>query len=554
MALRAQELREGRVPPQLRHLRGDDFDAAAAQLLDTQRVLAAAADDVGTIRGLVEEMRTSRDGARRRIERGQFADAAAVLEVVCASYKRLRERLPVPQQAAAQDAKHGAAHATHAAAGGDASAGAAPAAAVGASEPWRQELSDASYTLFIGERCGVWIAARSLCGVCRDRCVECAATAVWSVPRPRHSAPVPLCCRGAVVPPPECQLDLGRCRERLGLLHAAEAVSNSLRDVLIADDGCIPAWVVRGRCFAAMDAFQLAALHFEKACVVQKLAIPSVLDTADVVPPLPVAVTAGAAGAGSGGGSSTSGSSSTSSVDALLSFRATLNARMLRSRDPRVLVLLARAGTAARVVLSDGDLATADARVCVDSVSCNDGVAAAAAHWRAAVSLKAQGDAIMREAFFGAADVKYRAALLCVRQCSATAAATAAAADAAALLQLEFACHLNSAVCCSHRGVDASLAVKACDEAIRVASVTDASGARGLSPHPTVAPCVRACVHACVRACVPAYSHSSLVAALCRWQCLATRYIVHCTVAAWRTWSSGRCGVLRRTFGLQWRR
>ena len=77
---------------------------------------------------------------------------------------------------------------------------------------------------------------------------------------------------------PECQLDRGRCLEKMGGLSTVTATTGPLRDVLIADDGCVPAWSVRGRCFAAMGCPLLAGLHFEKACTLQKLGIPDVLE------------------------------------------------------------------------------------------------------------------------------------------------------------------------------------------------------------------------------------------------------------------------------------
>ena len=256
---------------------------------------------------------------------------------------------------------------------------------------------------------------------------------------------------------PECQLDRGRCLEKMGGLSTVTATTGPLRDVLIADDGCVPAWIVRGRCFAAMGCPLLAGLHFEKACTLQKLGIPDVLEQW-------VGPGARVPGSGASAGSDTTSVTLThpgaeaapplpspDPVEAL-AHQVQVTRTLLRSFDARALSLMARALAAHRDRLPDAVLMTVDTGLCealMPSTPTWQGAqddprgparALALRHLEVARTLKAQADAVFTEAYFATAGLKYRAALHSCRRVEGAEEDVALQARV-----LEFGCLLNLA-------------------------------------------------------------------------------------------------------------
>jgi hypothetical protein len=277
-------------------------------------------------------------------------------------------------------------------------------------------------------------------------------------------------------------------------VSAVAASTGPLRDVLIADDGCVPAWIVRGRCFAAMGCPLLAGLHFEKACTLQSLSLPDVLerwDGAGSVKP----ITAGG-GAGSGSGAAPGEPATTSEVfdaEVTIAHHLRLTRTLLRSFDARALVLLSRALAAAREGLPEAHLVAVDQGVCQallspPTVAGGGAATAALRQLDLARTLKAQGDAVFSEAYFATATVKYRAALACCRLAVTGAGGDGGPKEEDVVLQaqvLEFACLLNLATSLQRRHVELASAAQCCSDALKLMSN---SAGEGVPPQPTHSP------------------------------------------------------------------
>jgi hypothetical protein len=592
---RARDIRRGRLPPQLRHLRGEELEAAVEAALQADVGLTSAAADVRTVSSMVEDIRAARASAHTMIASGRFQDAAGVLGTVQALGQRLLGKLPPARQLLALHAKYhegGAVRSGGAPPPSDASAAVPPVVV----HAWSQELADASYVLLAGgslhrclRRClhcclrlhhclcrylrCVAACAVSLPALCRclrcvaacavslpalRRCLRCVAACAVSLPALRRclrcvaacAASLPALCRylrrwlcpcpcttapcaesmwGAVaarafqrgipfpphprphVLPSECQLDHGRCLEKLGGASFAAAVSGPLRNVLLADDGCVPAWIVRGRCFAAMGCPLLAGLHFEKACVLQKLSVPDVLEAwqdlgADAPALAPSTAATGASGVGTDGGAAPAPPTAFDPAPVVARLlRATR--RLLCTFEARALVLLSRYLCTQREGLTDAQAAevelqyteallascgpharrqqTVPADASGGSAQAPSSAAAALRRLDLARCLKAHGDAVMKEAYFASASATYRAALAVCKAITVDnsggtamgdASVTAARAEVVVQAQaLQFACLVNVATCLHRRHVDLGVAVQCCGDAIKLLS--DAAGA-----------------------------------------------------------------------------
>ena len=217
-------------------------------------------------------------------------------------------------------------------------------------------------------------------------------------------------------------------------MHVVQAATGPLRDVLLADERCIPAWVARGRCFASMGAFLLAALHFQQACQLRKQQAPDVL----------------AHLASDGDAEAAAAPASPWGPDD----ERQLVRDLQSTSNPVALIVMVRYAHVKHRALSHDDLVLLQRR--------RPAVAPLALPAAAAL-LKAEADALFTEAYFRLAGVRYVAALACVTT------APGAVADA----DMEFSCHLNLSRCALLRGGAGSGAAVAVQHATAAAAVAD---------------------------------------------------------------------------------